>query len=71
MNEDLKGILENVKNGTVSVEDAVLELRKAPYADIDYAIKKIKSVNEFLMQQTDEKFSFEETVEMMENLFID
>ena len=36
-----------------------------------YAIKKIKSVNEFLMQQTDEKFSFEETVEMMENLFKD
>ena len=37
MNEDLKVILENVKNETLSVEDAVLELRKAPYADIDYA----------------------------------
>lgn len=37
--------------------------------DIDYAIKKIKDVNAFLQQATDEKFSFEESVDMMSNLF--
>lgn len=36
---------------------------------IDYAIKKIDSVNDFLMQEVDNKFSFEESVEMLEGLF--
>ncbi len=38
---------------------------------IDYAIKKIGKVNEFLMQATDEKFDFEDTVEQMEQIFED
>jgi flagellum-specific ATP synthase len=37
--------------------------------DIDYAISKIKAVNEFLMQETDEKIDFEETVSRLEGLF--
>ena len=37
--------------------------------DIDYAISKIKAVNEFLMQETDEKVDFEETVSRLEGLF--
>ncbi|MCQ2080711.1 MAG: flagellar protein export ATPase FliI [Lachnospiraceae bacterium] len=37
--------------------------------DIDNAIQKIGSVNDFLLQSTEDKFSFEETVSMMENLF--
>lgn len=36
---------------------------------IDYAIEKINAVNEFLMQDVEEKFTFEETVELMEELF--
>lgn len=37
--------------------------------DIDYAIEKIKAVNEFLMQDVEEKFSFEETLALLEGLF--
>lgn len=36
---------------------------------IDRAINKIDDVNEYLLQDTDEKFTFEETVELLENLF--
>ena len=39
--------------------------------NIDYAIEKIDAVNEFLMQDVEEKFTFEESVEMLENLFRD
>ncbi len=37
--------------------------------DIDYAISKIKDVNGFLCQQTDEKFDFDEEVRLLEGLF--
>ena len=37
MNEDIRDILEGVRNGTVPVEDAVLKLKKAPFEDIDFA----------------------------------
>ena len=40
-------------------------------SDIDYAIRKIKAVNEFLMQRTDEKFTFEEELQLLEALFSD
>lgn len=38
--------------------------------EIDYAISKIKEVNEFLMQDMFEKFTFEEEVEMLGQLFV-
>ena len=38
-------------------------------SNIDYAIEKIDSVNEFLLQRTHEKFSFEEILEQLEALF--
>ena len=37
MNEDIREILEGVKNGTVSTDEALLALREEPFADIDYA----------------------------------
>ncbi len=37
--------------------------------EIDYAISKIKTVNEFLCQGVDEKYTFEETVELLKGLF--
>lgn len=37
--------------------------------DIDYAIEKIKAVNSFLMQDVEEKYTFEETKQMLEELF--
>ena len=39
--------------------------------EIDYAISKIGEVNRFLMQDVNDKFSFEESVEMMKNIFAD
>lgn len=39
--------------------------------DIDYAIKKIKAVNEFLCQQTDEKYDFDEEVSLLNSVFED
>lgn len=38
---------------------------------IDYAISKIDAVNQFLCQGVDEKFTFEESVSMLEGLFQD
>ena len=37
--------------------------------EIDYAIEKIGKVNGFLLQDVDEKFTFEQSVEMLQNLF--
>ena len=37
--------------------------------NIDFAIEKIDAVNEFLCQSTDEKFTFEETIEKLEAIF--
>lgn len=39
--------------------------------DIDYAIKKIRAVNQFLCQATDEKFLFEEEIELLAQVFKD
>lgn len=44
--------------------------KKGSNAEIDYAIEKNKAVNEFLMQETDEKTTFEETVKALEALFV-
>ncbi|MBQ8137901.1 MAG: flagellar protein export ATPase FliI [Lachnospiraceae bacterium] len=38
---------------------------------IDYAISKIDEVNAFLCQETDEKFTFEESINMLRGLFED
>lgn len=37
MNTDARQILEQVRSGTVSVDDALLALKKAPFADIGFA----------------------------------
>lgn len=37
MNSDLKRLLEGVKEGRVSVDEALLEIKKAPFEDIGYA----------------------------------
>ncbi len=39
--------------------------------NIDYAIDKIDAVNEFLLQDTDEKFDYEESLRLMESIFTD
>ena len=37
--------------------------------NIDYAVSKIDAVNEYLMQATDEKFTFKDEISMMEGIF--
>lgn len=37
MSESIKDILTKVKDGSVSIDDALLELKKQPFEDIDYA----------------------------------
>lgn len=39
--------------------------------EIDYSIQKIGAINAFLCQGTDEKFSFEETLERLRSIFSD
>ena len=37
MNSEIRKTLEAVKNGEISVEDAMLAMKKAPFEDIGYA----------------------------------
>ena len=37
MNSEIKKLLENVKNGSVSVDDALLQIKKQPYEDLGFA----------------------------------
>lgn len=37
MNNDIRGLLEDVSNGSVSVDDALLKLKTKPFEDIGYA----------------------------------
>lgn len=37
MNGDIKQILQNLKDGHISVDEAMLELKKEPFKDIDFA----------------------------------
>ena len=39
--------------------------------EIDYAISKINAVNDFLKQQVDEKYTFEQTIELLKGIFAD
>ena len=43
--------------------------KKGSNPDFVYAIEKIGAVNDYVMQQTDEKFEFEEEVNMLEQIF--
>ena len=42
MNSEIRKLLESVQAGKTSVDDAMLELKKAPFEDIGYA--KAKSI---------------------------
>ena len=37
--------------------------------NIDYAIDKIDEVNRFLLQETDEKFNYEESLNLIREIF--
>lgn len=65
------GKLKNVLATYNDAEDLINigAYKKGSNPDIDYAIEKIKEVNEFLMQGTDEKIPFEEEVQKLIQIF--
>ena len=69
----LAGKLKNVLATYNEAEDLINigAYKSGSNSEIDYAIRKIRSVNEFLCQATDEKFQFEEEITLLEQLFKD
>ena len=65
------GKLKNIMATYNEAEDLINigAYKRGSNPSIDRAINKIDDVNEYLLQDTDEKFTFEETVELLENLF--
>lgn len=65
------GMLKNVMATYSEAEDLINigAYKRGSNPDVDYAIDKIKGVNSFLLQQTDEKFDFEDVVNQLENMF--
>ncbi len=65
------GMLKNVMATYSEAEDLINigAYKKGSNPNVDFAISKIDMVNQFLMQQTDEKFSFEDIVTQLENMF--
>ncbi|WP_075719329.1 flagellar protein export ATPase FliI [Roseburia sp. 499] len=74
VNSEHKAAAGNLKNVLATYQEAedlinIGAYKKGSNSNIDYAIEKIDTVNEFLLQETHEKFSFEEIVEKLEALF--
>ena len=69
----LAGKLKNVLATYNEAEDLINigAYKSGSNSEIDYAIRKIRVVNEFLRQATDEKFLFEEELALLEQLFKD
>ena len=71
--KNLAGRLKNVLATYNEAEDLINigAYKNGSNPDIDYAIRKIRQVNEFLCQGTDEKFLFDEEVELLGKVFED
>ena len=69
--KDVAGKLKNVMATYNEAEDLINigAYKKGSNPNIDYAISKIDAVNEFLLQETEDKFDFEETLEQLQGLF--
>ncbi len=67
------GKLKNVLATYNDAEDLINigAYRAGANRNIDYAVSKIEKVNAFLMQETDEKFTFEEIRGMLLDIFKD
>ncbi|MGN0306434.1 MAG: flagellar protein export ATPase FliI [Lachnospiraceae bacterium] len=67
------GKLKNVMATYSEAEDLINigAYKKGSNANIDYAIEKIDAVNQFLLQDVDEKISLEETLNRLQQLFED
>jgi len=69
----LAGKLRNVLATYSEAEDLINigAYKNGSNPDIDYAIRKIRAVNGYLCQPTDEKFQFDEEMQLLEQLFAD
>ncbi len=69
--KEASGKLKNVLATYQEAEDLINigAYKSGSNKNIDYAIEKIDQVNEFLLQETHDKFSFEEILDMMEHIF--
>ena len=69
--KEAAGKLKNVLATYSEAEDLINigAYKSGSNKNIDYAISKIDEVNDFLMQQTHEKFSFDEEIQMLMNIF--
>lgn len=69
--KELAGRLKNVMATYTEVEDLINigAYKSGSNKNIDYAISKIDKVNEFLMQATDEKITFEDEIRRLEEVF--
>ena len=71
--KELAGKLKNVLATYNEAEDLINigAYKNGSNKNIDYAIRKIDAVNDFLTQKTDEKFQFEEEINLLRALFQD
>lgn len=69
----LAGKLKNVLATYTEAEDLINigAYKSGSNKSIDYAISKIDDVNKYLLQETDEKKTFEEEIRMLEELFVE
>ena len=65
------GMMKNVMATYNGAEDLINigAYKSGSNPDIDFAISKIKEVNAFLMQSTDEKFLFEDELAGLKSIF--
>ena len=67
------GKLKNVLATYTDAEDLINigAYKKGSNKNIDYAMEKIDAVNTYLMQQTEEKYSFEDSLRLLNEIFED
>jgi flagellum-specific ATP synthase len=71
--KELAGKLKSVLATYNEAEDLINigAYKNGSNPEIDYAIKKIRDVNTYLCQGTDEKFQFDEEIALLEKVFAD
>ncbi len=69
--KQVAGKLKNVLATYMEAEDLINigAYKAGSNQGIDYAVEKIDAVNGFLIQDVDDKFDFEQTIELLEGLF--
>lgn len=69
--KEVAGKLKNILATYNDAEDLINigAYKKGSNKNIDYAMEKIDAVNEFLLQGTDEKYLYEDTLNIMNGLF--